>query len=309
MLSDLLHLQHGMLSRAQALAAGMTSDKIEAELAAGRWRRVMPGVYATFSGPLPRRSQLWAAVLRAGEGAVLSHETAAELVGLVEPGEPIHVTVPERRTPGRIPGVVIHRCVWLAKRRHPTRTPPQTRVEDTIVDLTQSSRNATEAIGWLARAVSSRVTTAERLADAMRERAKLRLRRTLLSALRDIGDGSHSVAELAYLRAVERAHALPRSERQARRETGPTRYDDVRYRRFATRVELDGRAAHPDHERWRDMDRDNDVVVTGDRVLRFGLADLDTRPCQIAAKVVAVLRLGGWTGQARTCTRPGCRVA
>jgi hypothetical protein len=42
------------------------------------------GVYATFTGALPRRSQLWAAALKAGQGPVLSHETAAELVVLLD---------------------------------------------------------------------------------------------------------------------------------------------------------------------------------------------------------------------------------
>jgi hypothetical protein len=309
-LRQLLDDQHGVLTRAQALASGLTRSAIAARLASGRWQRVRPGVYATFSGPLARESILWAALLRAGSGAVLSHESAAELAGLREPSETIHVTVPGNRTPTHIPGVVVHRCTRIDQRRHPTRTPPQTRVEETVLDLTQSSRDEAEAIAWLTRAVGSRLTTADRLAAALRRRPKVRSRAMLMAALSDVHGGSHSPAELAYLRRVERAHHLPRSRRQVRRaERGPSRYDDVRYLRYRTRVELDGRAAHPDHERWRDMRRDNDAVVAGDRVLRYGFADLRAAPCHIAAQVASVLQAGGWRGRPRACDRPDCVFA
>src|SRR6185295_4830981 len=106
-------------------------DQIQDHLSAGRWRRIFPGVYATFTGPVPRSGLLWAVLLRAGAGAVLSHDTAAELVGLTDRASAvIHVTVPWARTPARIPGARIHRSDAVSKRRHPSRLPPQTRVEE-----------------------------------------------------------------------------------------------------------------------------------------------------------------------------------
>jgi len=47
-------------------------------LKSAKWRRVQRGVYATFTGPVHREARLWAALRRAGPGAMLSHETAAE---------------------------------------------------------------------------------------------------------------------------------------------------------------------------------------------------------------------------------------
>jgi hypothetical protein len=83
-------------------------------------------------------------------------------------------------------------------------------------------------------------------------------------ALADVTSGSHSIAELRYLRDVERCHRLPASQRQFRRTVdGAARYDDVRYVRYGTVVEIDGRAAHPEHARWRDMRRDNAAVLDG----------------------------------------------
>jgi very-short-patch-repair endonuclease len=303
--------QCGVLTRAQAIAAGVTRSGIAANLRARRWQRVYDGVYATFSGPLPRRSRLWAATLRAGPAAMLSHDSAAELVGLCDrPAGLVHVTVPVNQRVARIPGVVVHRSRHAGRILHPTRLPPQTRVEETVLDLTQSSCRLEDAIGWLARAVGGRLTTTERLIASMRERRRLRWRRLLESALDDIGSGCHSVLELLYLRAVERAHGLPTGERQARRQRRSGRaYDDVWYRAFRTRVELDGRAAHPEHERWRDMRRDNDAVAAGDRPLRFGPGDVHERPCVVAAQVARVLIQAGWTGRPRRCRRPDCAIS
>ena len=75
------------------MAAGLTRHAVYARLASGRWQRLHAGVYAAYSGPLARESQLWAAVLGARPGAVLCHQTAAELHGFLEPrkGGAIHV--------------------------------------------------------------------------------------------------------------------------------------------------------------------------------------------------------------------------
>jgi hypothetical protein len=75
-------LQNGILTRSQALAAGVTDKVIAVQVKRGRWQRLHRGVYATFSGTLSWDCLLWAAVLRAGPRAVLSHQTAARLWGL-----------------------------------------------------------------------------------------------------------------------------------------------------------------------------------------------------------------------------------
>jgi hypothetical protein len=249
-------------------------------------------------------------VLRAGRDAVLSHETAAELVGLVDGRAPsVHVTVPADRRVSRIPGAVVHLSGRTAAARHPTRLPPQTRVEETVLDLADGARTVDDALGWIARACGRRLTTPARLRAAMAGRAKQRWRAVLSAALCDVADGCHSTLELRYVRDVERAHGLPRGERQAvRRRRGGRWYDDVHYREYRTRVELDGQAAHPADARFRDMRRDNAAVVDGDTVLRYGWPDVTGDPCAGAVQVATVLRHQGWTGAPRPCW-PGCVIA
>ena len=262
-------------------------------------------MYATEPGPPSRDSRLWAALLRAGPGATLSHQTAAEVGGLLD-GESttIHITVPTTRTPDPIPDVVLHRSTRVAEARHPTRTLPQTRIEETVIDLTQSASALDEAIGWLATAVGSRLTTVDRLRQTMATRSRLRWRSALRTALDDIALGCHSVLELRYLRDVERAHRLPPGHRQAR-DRSRAIYHDVHYRN-RTVVELDGRAAHD--RPHRDMRRDNRTVAEGHQVLRYGWTDVTDAPCRVAAQVIGVLRRGGWRGRPRACGRPGCPV-
>src|SRR5579862_1585227 len=101
------------IARRQGSSAGVAPHTMRNRVRSGRWQRLQRGVYATFSGEPLRETVLWAALLRAGPEAVLSHQTAAERHGLIdEPSPVISITVPAARHPGRwmkIPGVVIHR--------------------------------------------------------------------------------------------------------------------------------------------------------------------------------------------------------
>jgi hypothetical protein len=302
-LDEICCRQAGVVTRVQARAAGLTADAVRFRLHSGRWRRLASGTYATFTGDLTRAAQRWAAVLRAGEGAVLTHMSAAELVGLVADGQgPVHLTIPASRRIAVPPGTVVHRCARIAERRHPTRLPPQTRVEETVLDLALDARTPDEAMGWIASACGRRLTTPARVARALSRRERVVGRKALAAMLGDVGAGCASVLEWRYLRDVERAHGLPVGIRQARRpREGGVWYDDVHYAEYGLRVELDGRAAHPAEARWRDFRRDNAAVESGEAMLRFGAADVQGAPCEVARQVAEVLWRRGWPSAEHPC--------
>jgi len=313
----LLESQHGVIARWQ-IREGRAVQMIDAQLRLHRWQPLYRGVYAAFTGPPPRLAVLWAAVLRAGPGAALSHGSAAELDDLADrPCWWIDVSIASGRQ-ARIPGsdsagpyprIRIHRSSRIGQARHPVRTPPRTRIEETALDLTQAATSVDEALSWLARACSRRLTTPELLQSALAQRDRVRWRGDLTAALSDIGDGAHSLLESRYVRRVERRHGLPVAARQAVTSTGgQTRYLDNLYRQFGVAVELDGQVAHPVEARWRDIHRDNSVAAAGIITLRYSWADVSARPCRVAAEVARVLRLGGWTGQPRPCG-PDCPAA
>jgi hypothetical protein len=307
-LRELADLQQGVLTRAQVTHAGCTPDVVRTRLAQQRWQRLYPGVYATYTGRVPPTAALWAAVLRAGPMAMVSHWTAAEVAGLTDrPGQLIHLTVPGPRQATAIPGVAVHRSVLTDLKRHPVLTLPQTRIEHTVLDLTDEAGRLDEAYGWITQALGRRLTTQARLRAAMQQRQRLRWRADITEVLSADWAGVHSVLEHRYVRDVERRHGLPRGRRQDRvRRGGRTEYRDVLYEAYDVAIELDGRAAHPGDSRWRDIYRDNAAAAGGILTLRYGWLDVRQRPCEVAAQVAETLRSRGYSG-ARPCL-PGCRI-
>ena len=293
---DLLMLQDGTLTRAQALNMGLTDKAISARLRSGRWQRLYPGAYAAFSGEPARSAWLWAAVHSAGPHAVLSHQTAAEIYGLVRQATgPIHVTVPSGARVVRRPGIALHHSRRVAQARHPALLPPRTRIEETVLDLTQAAGSLDRALDWVFRACGSRLTTADRIGAAMSLRLRMRWRAELACALGLAEDGVHSLLEGRYADGVERAHGLPVGTRQQRvRRACRSQYQDVSYDGYRTIVELDGSATHRADTRWRDIRRDNANVAEGWVTLRYGWADVTERACEVAAEVAAALRQRGW---------------
>jgi very-short-patch-repair endonuclease len=316
----LLDQQRGMIARWQAAGVGLRPATIDTLLRSDRWRQLYHGIYATFTGNPPRESQLWAAVLRAGPGAALSHHTAAELDGLTDrPSKVIHVTVGHDRRV-RIaaddrhevaPRIVVHRSGRIDAIRHPARTPPRTRVEETVVDLTQLSASFDDAFSWLSRGCGRRLVTPQLVRTAVSMRRRVRWREEIVGALPLIADGVHSYLEYRYVRDVEQAHGLPTAERQAKFIRGVrfprSQYLDNLYEPFGVVAELDGSAAHLVEDRWRDIHRDNFFAGLGIVTLRFSWTDITRRPCAVAGAVRDVLHRRGWNTQARPCA-PDCAL-
>ncbi len=93
--SQRLDIQAEVIARRQGAKLGIDPDTMRNRVRNGRWQRLQRGVYAAFTGDPAREAVLWAALLRAGPGAVLSHQTAAERHGLLdEPSSVITITVP-----------------------------------------------------------------------------------------------------------------------------------------------------------------------------------------------------------------------
>jgi hypothetical protein len=311
----LLSVQSRIVGRDQALHAGFSRWQIEHRLGSGAWQRVYPAVYATFSGPLPRAGRLWAAVLRAGDGAMLSHETAAELHGIIDKpaGASIHVMVPISRRPAQhrpVRGIIIHRSDQSQQQFLGPFNLPRTRIEDTVLDLIVAAPTFDRAYAWIARSVSRKLVTVDALRVALATRRRVRWRAWLNDALEDASDGVYSSLEQRYVRDVERAHRLPKSQHQARRQfNGKVQYRDNWYPDYRVVVEIDGTAYHQNERVQLDKDRDNINLALEDvKTHRFGPVGVTERACETAALVAATLHHNGWQGSPRPCRRPNCPV-
>ncbi len=171
------------------------------------------------------------------------------------------------------------------------------------MDLAQLSRTLDDVCGWITKACARRLTTEARLRATLELRKKMRWRMELDEMLAAAGSGVHSVLEYRYVRDVERAHGLPRSRHQVHVVIdGKAVYRDVYYEEYQLAVELDGRLAHPDDERWRDTQRDNEASARGVETLRYGWRDVCAHPCETALLQAQILRQRGWRGTPRPCS-------
>ena len=302
----LLRAQHGVVEVTQLAELGATTELIAAHLAARRWQRPLPRVYATFSGPLPRESRIAAAICYGGAAAILSHRTAAEewrMLPVID--GPVHITLPYTSSAVHQPGVRVHRS---RAHRHilVVADPPRTSRADTAIDVAVAEPDARRARVRLTELLTGGRVSPLDVERRLMERPPRRYRRALAGAVRLVREGVQSVLEEVYAVDVEQAHDLPAGDRQAPHVVdGVTLYEDVVYDHVgvALTVRLDGRTHLIDSVAFRDRRRDNAAELAGRSRLVFGWRDLSADPCGGADEVAQVLQRRGWTGQRRECPR------
>ena len=202
--------QSGLLTRRQALDAGLTPKAIEWRLGSGRWQVVHPGIYQTLPGRDGWESRAVAALLHAGPGSALSHESAAHEWGLIRQApDTSTVVIPAERRARPVEGVLIRRSRHAAARTDPRAWPHRTQAEHTVLDLS-ARRGPDRAMALAAKAVGLGLTTTERLRSALGDRHGHRDRSLLLEVFAEVAEGCESPAERRFIRDVERAHGLPR---------------------------------------------------------------------------------------------------
>jgi hypothetical protein len=133
---ELAGRQHGVVARRQLLALGFNAREVEHRLARGRLRLVMRGVY-TVGWPRLTSEQRWmASVLACGNGAALSHRSAAALWGIgAEERRVVDISV-TRRCELRRPGLRVRGRPTLAGEEIVSRDGiPVTSPVQTLVDI------------------------------------------------------------------------------------------------------------------------------------------------------------------------------
>src|SRR5690242_8892043 len=94
-IDEIASRQHGAVTLRQLEGAGLTRFGVAKRTERGRLHRIHRGVYAVGHRALSLHGRFMAAVLACGDGAVLSHVSAAVLWELLKPIDgPVHVTVP-----------------------------------------------------------------------------------------------------------------------------------------------------------------------------------------------------------------------
>jgi hypothetical protein len=285
-------VQRGTVSHEQLLSAGVSEDQVTRWLVSGRLHSLHEGVYAVGHVALPAGGAFMAAVLAGGEGAVLSHRSAAAHLGLLSwSPRQVEVMVPRSGERDR-DGIRFHRPkIYGPQDRWVFDGIPCTTVARTLVDL-----GAVLRLPQLERAVEQaellRILDIKAIADVLarisRPRGVRNLRRCL-GAERLDGSLAQSNLERRFLRLCVDA-GLPRPRLQHPIEYAPGAWHKVDFawpdRRLA--IEVDGGAVHTTRTAARrDRRLDRQIRAADWRVERFMEDDVVDTP----EVVLAALRM------------------
>ena len=285
-IAALARKQHGYVTRGQLLKLGLTARAIEYRIEVGRLIPVYAGIYAVGHIPLGQEARAHAAVLACGDGAVLSHGSAAALWKYVRhwPRRFEVIAACDRRRNG----IKVRRTKTLT-RSDVTRQlgVPVTSPARTVFDM--APRFKTDAA--LRRLVNdARLTRtfhlgalAELLARHPRHPASKRLKPFVEAPT----GATRSELEDLFLDFACR-YGLPQPTVNARRGR---RELDFLFPEERVIVEIDGWEFHRDRGSFeRDRDRDADHLAAGILTVRVTEERLKGSPDREAARLHEILR-------------------
>ncbi|WP_157749349.1 DUF559 domain-containing protein [Jatrophihabitans sp. GAS493] len=277
--------QGGVISRRQLIRYDVSSSGIGRLRDGGQLVPILAGVFLVRGAPVTLAAKLWAAAI-ATDG-VVGFTSAAHLWGFIE-AEPaqIHVLIAHARRVYPPEWVRVHRTrtpiVGQTTRRHLPITSRPTSLLDHLTTLPRSAavKLADRGLqqGWITpEHVLTRLqrqprhrgnATLRHIAQLMGDRAAAESERRLHRLLRDAGITGWRANHPVYWRG---------------RRIGIV---DVALLSSQVAIEMDGMAYHVDVDRFRnDRRRQNDLIATGWRVLRFTWADLTERPEYVVATI------------------------
>jgi very-short-patch-repair endonuclease len=283
--------QHGVISHAQLVGAGLSQTEIDRRVAAGWLHRLHRGVFAVGHRGLTERGRWAAAAFAGGDGAVLSHRSAAALWGLCRDGDRPAITVPgrDRRGPAR---VEVH-----AGRLRPDETVifdgiRVTSVGRTLLDIAeQMTQN--ELVRAIDTATNTRrigPTTMPSVINAATGRRGARTLKQALLITRPQDVLTRSELERRALRLIRRAGIEP-PHVNARLHGLEV---DLLWRPSRLVVELDGREHHDTDTAFdRDTRRSGDLMAHGWWVGRLTWRQVVNDPGWVTSRLSSWLHRGG----------------
>lgn len=263
--------QHGAVARRQLLQADIAGSAIDRRLRRRLLRPVYRGVYVL--GPLTREGRWMCAVLAAGDGAVLSHLSAAALWSIRSGGEIPDVTLAHTSDLGgpiRMHRSLVAKHERTIKNRIPVTTPTRT-IHDLAAVLDQDE-----------------LERAHR--EALVLRLPLQLDGTRRPAIRELLADRPTKKELERrFRRLLRRHRLPLPDTNVELPFGET---DCVWPNERLIVELDGYDVHRSRSAFeRDRQRDREAALAGWRVVRITWRQLREDPERVARDLRKLLEV------------------
>jgi hypothetical protein len=271
---------HGVVTRRQLVAAGITRAEIEQRLAKGSLIREHRGVYRVGHRAPSTEARYMAAVKASGDDAVLSGRAAAFLHELIRgtPPQPEVTT----RTDRHVPGVKTRRSNHIEKTTN--RGISVTSVPRTLVDIAAELSEEQLARACHEAGVRHRTTPAQ-VEAVLATRPKTKGAATLRRILHGDAHVTLSGLEDRFLELLRNAGLpLPVTNRRA----GGRRVD-CRWPEHRLTVELDSYRYHGSRHAWeQDRQREREARARGDDFRRYTHGDVFERPRAMLAELRSV---------------------
>lgn len=285
---NLLRRQNGLITREQAVQAGMSSRRVTLAVQRQEWERLLPRVFHDLTHPLSPLATIRAVHLWAGPESVIGSRAAGYLWKQVpDPPTTIEVVIDPRRHLRPRPGIRVVR-----RRLDPSSVTsydgiavlrPPAALIGTLLETTK------DRAGLLDRQLQGHHDLRELTAhlDARRhDRGAADLRRLLLTA----ADGTEAASERLCTRLLRR-HGISGWVSNHPVTVNGHRYRlDLAFLDQRLAIELDGWAFHSTPSTFRrDRARQNELLLDGWLVLRFTWHDLVRAPDRVVAEIQAAL--------------------
>ena len=275
---------HGVVTRKELLASGVSADGIKRRVAKGALFAVYRGVYRVGHRAPSREALYMAAVKAGGDRAVLCGRAAGHLWGLVKGAAPAPEIVTPKHT--RVEGLSVHRCRHLAPDATTRAGIPVTTVPRTLVDLAavlprDALARACHEAGILHRTTPAQVEAV--LARRQNSAGAAKLRRILS------GDEKVTLSQLesSFIARLRKAGLpLPVTNKPA----GGKRVD-CRWPEHRLTVELDSYRFHNSRYSWEEgYRRERGARARGDDFRRYTYADVAEDPRLMLEELRELLR-------------------
>lgn len=290
-LADLATTRHRVVADWELRELGFGRGAIRQRLSAGRLHLIHRGVYAVGHRDIGRNGFLAAAVLACGPGAVLSHRTGADHWGLISSASrAIHVTVPRRRPPAPLRGVVVHLTRQLTEADRTEHDGiPVTSVPRTLLDLAGVARQG-ELLQAIEQAERLRIfdlpAVHELLGRSNGRRGAAALRRAL-AELTDEAPDTRSPLEDRFVAYCRRRRLPP----PALNVMVAGFWVDAAWPSRKVVVELDSRRHHSGIDAFEgDRKRDTKLQIAGFAIVRITDRRLRQEPDELEADLRSLLQ-------------------
>ncbi|MDF3340428.1 type IV toxin-antitoxin system AbiEi family antitoxin domain-containing protein [Mycolicibacterium septicum] len=279
MLDDYLRNHDGVITRVQALSAGLSDDAISRRVRSGHWRRCAPGVFFVDDRPFTDSARVRSAVWSYGPAATASGLAAAWWHGVTRyPPKSVEVTVPRVSNHRKRDGIRVRR----------RDLPGSDIVERNGLRVTALPLSVIEA--------ATRRGGGATLMDAALQR-HVELKQLWGAHLRNKGRHGSPAARILLLSAADGARSeaerllvklLRRNKITGWKANHPVAgYKiDIVFPAARLAIEVDGWAFHSNADDFvNDRHRQNIISLLGYQILRFTWLDLTEYPDRVLAEI------------------------